>query len=246
MEERSTGTLSMVGVPIGNLADITLRALETLRNATVVLAEDTRVTRKLLSHYEISVPVESLHAHSGAGAFSRAVERLQAGERIAYVTDAGTPGISDPGGALVATVRREAPDVVVEAIPGASSVTAALSIAGVYSTEFMFYGFFPRKKGRNSMMEEITTHDDRVAVFFESTHRIVKTLELFAAHEALSKRRIVVCKEITKMHERVIEGTPHEVLAVMAADQNLSRGEFVVVIDRVGRGVDHSDSQGEE
>lgn len=246
MEERSTGTLSMVGVPIGNLGDITLRALETLRNASVVLAEDTRVTRKLLSHYEIAVPVESLHAHSGAGAFSRAVERLREGERIAYVTDAGTPGISDPGGALVATVRREAPEVVIEAIPGASSLTAALSIAGVYSTEFTFYGFFPRKKGRNSMMEEITEHDDRVAVFFESTHRIVKTLELFAAHEALSKRRIVVCKELTKMHERAIDGTPQEILDVMAKDHNLSRGEFVVVIDRVGKVVDQDDEEGDE
>ena len=225
----------MVGVPIGNLGDLTFRALETLRSADVVLAEDTRVARKLLSHYEVSIPVESLHAHSGAGAFARAVERLREGKRIAYVTDAGTPGISDPGGTLVATVRQECPDAVIEAVPGPSSVTAALSISGVYSTEFTFYGFFPRKKGRNTLMDEIADHDDRVAVFFESTHRIAKTLELFAEHERLAQRRVVVCKEITKLHERVIEGVAADILVTLRTDPNLERGEFVVVVDRVTR-----------
>lgn len=231
METGSSGLLSIVGVPIGNLGDLTFRALETLKASDVVFAEDTRVTRKLLSHYEVSVPVESLHAHSTDKAFDRVVECLSEGKRVVYVTDAGTPSVSDPGGFLVKKVRQELPEIAIESIPGPSSLTAALSVAGVTSTEFTFYGFFPRKKGRQTLLKEIAHTPDRVAVFFESTHRIVQTITLLAEDETLMWRRIVVCKELTKLHERVISGTPSDVLEEFENDPQLVRGEFVVVID---------------
>ncbi|MDB5237028.1 MAG: hypothetical protein JWL88_130, partial [Parcubacteria group bacterium] len=171
-----TGTLSVVATPIGNLGDITLRALDTLKQADAIACEDTRVSAKLLARYEISKPLLVYHAQSGRLAATRILSMLAEGKHIALVTDAGTPGISDPGTALVAEVReRLGTDVRIEVIPGPSAITAALSIAGVPTDQFVFLGFLPHKKGRQTLMKEIA-ESERTIVFYESTHRIEKAL----------------------------------------------------------------------
>ena len=223
------GTLSVVGTPIGNLGDITLRALETLKNADAIACEDTRVTAKLLSRYDIRKPLLSYHARSGRIAGDRILQALADGKRVALVTDAGTPGISDPGAELVAQARdRLGDDVIVEAIPGAAAVVAALSIAGLPTATFRFMGFLPHKKGRQTAFKDIVAAEETV-VFYESPHRILKALESLAA--ALPEtRRIAVCRELTKFHESVVRGTATEVLAHYHAHPDQVRGEFAVVV----------------
>lgn len=223
------GTLSIVATPIGNLGDITLRALETLKKADVIFAEDTRVAAKLLSHYEIKVSVHRLDAEVEAKVALEVVKRLEAGERVVYVSDAGTPGISDPGTRLVAHVRQTlGPDAVIEAIPGASSLTAALSIAGVDAREFLFLGFLPHKKGRKTALERIAATETLV-VLFESTHRILKLLEELNEH--MPTRRVIIARELTKMHEEVLNGTASELHTILTQTPEKQKGEFVVLID---------------
>ncbi|MDB5266093.1 MAG: Ribosomal small subunit methyltransferase [Parcubacteria group bacterium] len=223
------GTLSVVATPIGNLGDITLRALETLKNADAIACEDTRVSAKLLARYEISKPLLVYHAQSGRLAATRILTMLGEGKHIALVTDAGTPGISDPGTMLVAEVRAKlGDDVRIEAIPGPSAVTAALSIAGVPTEQFVFLGFLPHKKGRQTLMKEIAA-SDRTIIFYESTHRIEKALgELEAVLP--EERKTVVLRELTKMFESVISGSASEVKEYFATHQKEVRGEFVVII----------------
>lgn len=222
------GTLSIVATPIGNLGDITLRALETLKAADVIYAEDTRVISKLLARYEIQKPLQRLDAVTETQKASDVTARLEAGERVVYVSDAGTPGISDPGTRLVKAVRDELPTATIEAIPGASALTAALSIAGVDTESFVFLGFLPHKKGRQTLFKEIAALK-RTVVLYESPHRIEKTLE--SLKEVLGdERRIVICRELTKMHEEVISGTPAELLVHFAAHPDTIRGEFVVIV----------------
>ena len=224
-----TGTLSVVATPIGNLGDITLRALDTLKQADAIACEDTRVSAKLLARYEISKPLLVYHAQSGRLAATRILAMLGEGKHIALVTDAGTPGISDPGTALVAEVRARLGDEVrIEAIPGPSAVTAALSIAGVPTDQFVFLGFLPHKKGRQTLMQEIAG-SDRTVIFYESTHRIEKALGELSA--VLSEeRKVVVLRELTKMFESVISGSSVEVQEYFATHQKEVRGEFVVIV----------------
>ena len=186
-----TARLSIVATPIGNLEDITLRALRTLRECDIVACEDTRVTKKLLSKYEIHTPTLSFHANSGAKGFEKILRLLEEGKWVALVSDAGTPGVSDPGLELVSVVRERLQDTVtVEAIPGASSLSAALSIAGLRVPSFTFYGFLPQKKGREKLLTQITLNEG-ASIFFESPHRILKTLESLAPKlEAAPTRRI--------------------------------------------------------
>lgn len=223
------GTLSIVATPIGNLGDITLRALETLKAADAIACEDTRVTSKLLARYEISKPLLIFHARSGALAAERVMSALAEGKRIALVTDAGTPGVSDPGAELVALVRAELPEVRIEAIPGPAACIAALSIAGLPVHEFTFLGFLPNKKGRQTLFKEIAA-EKRTVVFYESPHRIEKALASLA--EALApERRVAVARELTKVHEEVISGTAEEVFREFAArPEQRRKGEFVVII----------------
>ena len=223
------GTLSVVATPIGNLGDITLRALQTLRDADAIACEDTRVTAKLLARYDIQKPLLVYHAQSGRLAATRVLSQLGEGKRIALVTDAGTPGISDPGSELVRQVRDTFGDeVTIEAIPGASAVTAALSIAGVPTNEFSFLGFLPHKKGRQTLFKEISEMQ-RTVVFYESPHRIEKALASLA--EVLDpKRRVLVMRELSKMHEQVVEGSAEEVAAHFTANPGEVRGEFVVIV----------------
>ena len=223
------GTLSVVATPIGNLADITLRALETLKQADSIACEDTRVTAKLLARYEIRKPLLIFHAQSGRLATARILAQLGEGKHVALVTDAGTPGISDPGTALVAEVRERLGDEVrIQAIPGPAAVTAALSIAGVPTDQFTFLGFLPHKKGRQTLMKEIAGME-RTAVFYESPHRLEKALrELDAALEG--DRRVTVLRELTKMFESVVSGTPSELIAHFEANPGEVRGEFVLIV----------------
>ncbi len=223
-----TGKLSMVATPIGNLEDITLRALRTLKEASVVFAEDTRVAAKLLARYEIEVSVHRLDAEVEAKIALEIIKRLGEGERVVYITDAGTPGISDPGSRLVAAVRAQLPSMTIEAIPGASALTAALSIAGVDATQFIFLGFLPHKKGRQTALKEIAASEYTV-VLYESTHRIVKLLEELI--EYAPTKRVTILRELTKMFEEVLQGTPEELLAALTADTNKQRGEFVVIVE---------------
>ena len=223
------GTLSVVGTPIGNLGDITLRALETLKNADAIACEDTRVTSKLLARYEIEKPLLMYHARAHARGAEKIFALLEQGKKIALVTDAGTPGVSDPGTELVYEVRRRfADEVRIEAIPGASALTAALSIAGVPTAEFVFLGFLPHKKGRQTLFREIG-ETERAVVFYESPHRIQKALDSLT--EVLApNRRVVVLRELTKMFESVVQGTATELVAYFVAHPDQVRGEFVVVV----------------
>ncbi|MFI5260583.1 MAG: 16S rRNA (cytidine(1402)-2'-O)-methyltransferase [Candidatus Paceibacteria bacterium] len=220
------GTLSIVATPIGNLEDITLRALRTLKEADVIYAEDTRVISKLLARYEIQKPLQRLDAATESKKADDIIERLEAGERVAYVSDAGTPGISDPGTRLVAQVREQAPGVKIEAIPGASALTAALSIAGIDTTAFTFLGFLPHKKGRQTALKGLGESEIPV-VLYESPHRILKLLEEL---RALEVSRVIVARELTKVHEEVISGTVTEIEAHFAAHPDAVRGEFVVIV----------------
>jgi 16S rRNA (cytidine1402-2'-O)-methyltransferase len=221
------GTLSIVATPIGNLEDITLRALRTLKEADAIYAEDTRVISKLLGRYEISKPLHRLDAATEGKKVSEIIARLEADERVVFVSDAGTPGISDPGARLVAAVRADMPAATIEAIPGASALTAALSIAGLSDDTFTFLGFLPHKKGSQTSLREIAA-SERPVVLYESPHRILKLLGELAA--AAPGCRVSIAREITKMHEEFVTGTPEEVAASLE-NRGAVRGEFVVIVE---------------
>lgn len=223
------GTLSIVATPIGNLEDITLRALRTLKECDVIYAEDTRVISKLLARYEIQKPLQRLDAATEAKKADEVVTRLEAGERVVFVSDAGTPGISDPGTRLVAQVRSQAPNATIEAIPGASALTAALSISGIDTAAFTFLGFLPHKKGRQTVLKQISESAIPV-VLYESPHRIQKLLEELGQHLVLAKAHVVVARELTKVHEEVVSGTVEEIQEHFRAHPDAVRGEFVVII----------------
>lgn len=216
-------TLYVIGTPIGNLEDITLRALRILKEVDTILCEDTRTTRVLLSNYEIKTPTESYHMHSTDGKIEKIIDYLKEGKNLALVSDAGTPGISDPGSFLVQQVLEAG--FKVESVPGASALTAALSILGVPCDQFTFYGFLPHKKGRQTLFTEIK-ESERTSVFYESPHRIIKSLEALQG----TKKNIGIARELTKMFEQVIKGSPEEVLAYFTKNADKVRGEFVVVV----------------
>lgn len=217
------GTLYMVATPIGNLGDITSRALEILGLVSFIACEDTRVTKKLISHYGIGKELVSLHHHTPTGVLLKLVQRIKKGEDVAYVSDAGTPGLADPGGKLVDAAFKE--NIKIVPIPGPSAVTAALAIAGLPSNVYLFLGYPPHKKGRQSYWRQINEAEQTV-VFFESTHRILKALnELYSF---IGDRKIVVGRELTKMHETVYRGNCLEVLEQI--NTTSTKGEFVVVV----------------
>lgn len=228
-ESSTHGKLSVVATPIGNLEDITLRALRVLKEADVVACEDTRTSKKLLSHFDIHTPLTSFHAHSGEKGFAKILSLLEEGKHVALVCDAGTPGVSDPGLHLTSVVREMLPAVSIEAIPGASALTAALSVAGMRAATFVFYGFLPVKKGRETLFKEIAA-SNRASIFYESPHRIMKTLE--ALQKVLSPGvRVGLCRELTKLHEEVLVGSTQELIDILRADTNHQRGEFVVMVE---------------
>jgi 16S rRNA (cytidine1402-2'-O)-methyltransferase len=219
------GLLSLVATPIGNLEDITLRALRTLREADAILAEDTRRTGILTSHHGISTRLRSLHAHTGDGQLDAIAAELAAGARFALVTDAGTPVVSDPGHALVA--RAVALGVTVEAIPGPSAVTSAVAVSGLPCDHFRFVGFLPRSGRKRQEALESILQDSGASVFFEAPQRVGKTLAELAAL-ALPERRAAACRELTKLHEEVRRGTLRELAEHF---EEGARGEFTIVVE---------------
>jgi 16S rRNA (cytidine1402-2'-O)-methyltransferase len=195
----------------------------------VVLCEDTRVTRKLLDAYEIQTDTRSYHAHSSFGEAERILELFQEGKNVALVSDAGTPTISDPGVLLVGQVREKFGDAVeIVSVPGPSALVSALSVSGISSAQFIFLGFLPHKKGRDTLFKEIADAK-RTVVFYESPHRIMKTLERLK--ENLVERQVVVAREMTKIHEEVVKGTAEEVWQRFVDNPDTVRGEFVVIVE---------------
>lgn len=216
---KSNKTIYFVATPIGNLSDLSARAIEILRGAQTIYCEDTRVTRKLIERLEIDAPLLTIHQHSTTSELEQAVKSIHDGEYIAYVSDAGSPNISDPGGILAELAYNQGIDV--KGIPGPSAATLALSICGFPANIFTFLGFPPTKKGRNTYFKKMDSIDHAV-VFYESKHRIMKTLA------ALPKERYCfVGRELTKMHEDSYRGTVEQVMDMIPES---AKGEFVIVL----------------
>ncbi|MDD5109794.1 MAG: 16S rRNA (cytidine(1402)-2'-O)-methyltransferase [Patescibacteria group bacterium] len=218
------GTLYIMATPIGNLSDITLRALETLKSVDLVACEDTRHSKILLDRCRIEKPLISYHQHSGPVGVEKILAELGAGKAIALVTDAGTPGINDPGGVLVAAAVEAGHTVI--PIPGATAFAAALSVSGLPADRFTFLGFLPHKKGRQTLLQYIADTESTV-VFYESTHRIIKTMQQLATLLP-PERPVVVCRELTKAFETIYRGSATEVLQQLQA--GVTKGEFVVIV----------------
>ena len=231
----------VVATPIGNMGDITLRAIETLKSVDLILCEDTRETKKILDKYNINKPTMSYHAQSKLSKTDKIFELLEEGKNLALVSDAGTPGISDPGAMLVSQIKEkvsqgqpliEPPqglpfDVQVVPIPGATALITALSASGLPIHEFTFLGFLPHKKGRETLFKEIA-QAKRTFAFYESPHRILKTLE--ALVKFCPDKKVCVARELTKIYEEFQNGTPAEVLEYFNKNKDKQRGEFTVIV----------------
>lgn len=218
-------TLFVVGTPIGNLEDLTYRAESVLRSVTVVACEDTRVTKKLLDRYTIATPTTSIHHHTPTHALDKLLDRIEQGNDVAVVTDAGMPGVSDPGGKLIA--RAVTRDISVQSVPGPSALTTAVSLSGVPTDAFLFLGFLPHKKGRETLFKRIAATEEAV-VLYESPHRLLKTLD--SLMKLSLNKHIVVCRELTKIHESIIRGTAEKILQHFIDHPDQVRGEVVIVI----------------
>lgn len=221
------GTLYIVATPIGNLNDVSKRAIETLKNIDVVLAEDTRVTKKLLDRYEIKKPVLRCDEYAKESFFESVKQRLARGENIAFVSDAGTPGISDPGWKLVKFLREQNTNVHIVPIPGPSAITTILSVSGISAGEFTFLGYAPHKKGRETFFKKTKEIKIRPVVFYESPFRVRKALESLSVVYG-KEHAIVVGRELTKIHEDVFNGALESALLYFKGEKE--KGEFVIVI----------------
>ncbi len=219
--------LYIVATPIGNLEDITLRAINVLSNVDLVLAEDTRVTKNLLDHYNIRKGIVSYHQHSDDKKINQIIDLLQNDKNIALVTDAGTPGVNDPGNYLINRIIKEIPDLRIIPIPGPNAAVTALSVSGFASDKFYFLGFPPHKKGRQTFFKNIAIIDDTV-VFYESKHRILKALDELKKFSKIENREIMIGRELTKQFETIYRGDIDHVANSLKGDNLL--GEFVVVI----------------
>ena len=219
------GTLYIVATPIGNLGDITLRALETLKLVDAVLCEETRVTGKLLARYEIRKSMVSCHEHTDDGKLAHIVERLKSGESLAFASDAGTPGLSDPGNKLVSLAL--AADIPVVPIPGVSALVTIVSVAGIDMREFVFLGFPPHKKGRETFFRKVAVLEYPV-VYYESPHRVMKNLDLLETFAP--EKQVIIGRELTKMFEEVLRGTIEDMRKYFASNPGKQKGEFVVIV----------------
>lgn len=216
-------TLYVVATPIGNLKDITIRAIEVLRQVDVVACEDSRITGKLLAEHQIKIPLITYHQHSGINKINEIVGRLKRGENIALVTDAGTPGIQDPGGQLVKAAL--VANIDIEAIPGPSAITTALSISGVNTDSFCFLGFLPKKKGRQTLMQTIQKLNMPL-IIYESPMRVVKTIG--DLRDILDNCQIIAMRELTKKFAEVKRGSAEELIKHFS--QKKPKGEFVIIV----------------
>lgn len=226
------GTLYVVATPIGNLDDVTLRALETLKAVDVIFAEDTRVIAKLLARMAIEKPLHRYDEHAHESASQAIIALLREGKKVALVSDAGTPGIADPGSRLVARVRDEVVDAHIVPIPGVSAVTTILSVSGMNANQFVFLGYPPHKKGRKTFFESLKTNEIWPVVIYESPHRIEKALASIS-EVCGGARTVVVGRELTKIHEDIWKGPIEEARVIFSeagGDKNRIKGEFVIVI----------------
>ncbi len=217
----------VVGTPIGNLEDITYRAIRILGEVDLILCEDTRVTINLLNKYGIKKPTMSYHSQSKLAKLDKILDLINEGKILALVSDAGTPTISDPGSILVSKIRETFPEVEITAVPGPSALVSALSISGLPASEFIFLGFLPHKKGRETLFKEIS-NTERTVVFYESPHRIMKTLDSLKKY--VGERKVVVARELSKIFEQIVSGNPTEVEKYFIDNKDKIRGEFVVLI----------------
>lgn len=221
--------LYIVATPIGNLEDITLRAISVLKSADFILAEDTRVTRVILDKYTIPTKVISYHQHSRVQKIEQIISWLKEGMNLALVTDAGTPGVNDPGNYLVMKALEAIPDLKVVPVPGANAAITALSVSGFPSDKFIFLGFPPHKKGRKTFFQRINLLDDTI-VFYESKYRILKALKELKEFSVIGERRIMVARELTKQFETIYRGTVEEIMLKLNSHKDNLLGEFVIVI----------------
>ena len=216
--------LFIVPTPIGNLGDITFRAIETLKSADLILAEDTRTSLKLLKHYKINSKIESYHMHNEHKKADSIINKISEGNTIALISDAGTPSISDPGFLLVRECIKN--NIEVECLPGATALITALVISGLPSDKFLFEGFLPAKKGRTKRLKELS-NEKKTIIFYESPHRILKTLKDFSDYFSPEKQ-VSVSREITKIYEETFRGTIEE--SIEHFEKNKPKGEFVIVL----------------
>ena len=221
----SDTSLYLVPTPIGNLGDITLRALEVLKSVDLILAEDTRTSQKLLKHYEVSKPLKSFHAHNEHKVLQTVIDHLKSGNTAALISDAGTPGISDPGFLLVRECLEN--EIQIECLPGATAFVPALVKSGLPSERFTFEGFLPHKKGRQTRLKSLQD-ETRTMIFYESPHRLLKALEQFAEFFG-DDRRASVSREITKLYEETITDSIHNL--VDHFKEKSIKGEFVIVVE---------------
>lgn len=225
-----TGTLYIVATPIGNLEDITYRAVKILKEVDLIFCEDTRVTKKLLDHYKIAAETRSFYGR-GTGArkpepkFEYVLSELESGKNVAFVTDAGTPGISDPGNRLVEKAIEK--NICVISVPGASALTTLASVSGIDLSNFVFLGFPPHKKGRETFFKEVVVSKYPV-IYYESPHRLIKNLELLQSLS--SEKNVILGRELTKMFEEIVRGNIEEVLGYFEENKDKVRGEIVIIV----------------
>jgi len=215
----------IVPTPIGNLDDITLRAINVLKDVDLILCEDTRRSKKLLVHYEIETPLRSHHKFNEHQEVDIIIEKIKSGTKVALISDAGTPGISDPGYLIVRTCIQN--NIEIDCLPGPTAFVPALINSGIPSDKFIFEGFLPVKKGRKTRLE-ILSKEERTMVFYESPHKILKTLNDFLIHFG-SNRKVSISRELTKIYEETIRGTIHSVLQSLT--EKSIRGEIVVIVE---------------
>ncbi|WP_297690662.1 16S rRNA (cytidine(1402)-2'-O)-methyltransferase [uncultured Eudoraea sp.] len=219
-----TGKLFIVPTPIGNLEDITFRAIKVLKEVNLILAEDTRTSKKLLQHYNINTPMQSHHMHNEHKTIDGILQKLKSGDQIALISDAGTPAISDPGFLLSRACVEQ--NIEIECLPGATAFVPALVISGLPNDRFVFEGFLPLKKGRQTRLATLA-EESRTMVFYESPHKLLKTISQFVTYFG-PQRPISVSRELTKMYEETVRGTTSEVLAHFESIP--PKGEFVIVV----------------
>lgn len=219
----------VVATPIGNLGDISKRTLEILKVSDLILAEDTRVTQKILNHFDVSTPIKRYNEHNPVKVFDSVSKLLNKGDVVSLVSDSGTPGISDPGSKLVKFIKKELPKVKIRVIPGPSAVVSSLSVSGIPSNEFTFLGFPPAKNKRKKFFKKVKEIIVRPVVMYESPHRLLKTLSELK-EEVGEESEIFICKEMTKIYEEHFTGNINQALNYFIKNDDKIKGEFVIIL----------------
>lgn len=229
----NSGIFYIVGTPIGNLDDMTFRAVDTLKSVDLILCEDVSNAQKILEAYEINTKCTNYFANSRLTKIDEIIDSLYEGKSIALISDAGMPTISDPGSLLIKKIyeaKKENDEIQIKVVPGGTALTSSFALSGLTGNEFVFFGFLPHKKGRETIFKEVL-NNERVSIFYESVHRFVKALESLEKLLA-DDREVVVCREITKLHEQVVKGNIKEVKEYFEKNKDKIRGEFVILVDK--------------